>query len=377
MATAFQLALVAHARAICADNTQTYVNWDQGQTNIGPPHWDCATFNSYTIYLAMGWQDWPNTDHGGVGYFWPDPNDEDETPGSYDFLIENGWTKHNYSNSLLTEGAIVIADLNPWHSLMILSDTELADANDAFGYGDDSIAVRPLSTYDESSFYYIFIPPDVTPGYTEPNGTGSALSHDEVTTYYNTVPDSWTLSDLKSWVQSQSVYSWVNDEIFYLIMGWCEGEGYFSQSLEGSYLCGCCGINNPYHQGATDYASFKASMYLPDVDYYSYSNMMARGQNPSSDCIKIMTLAFANTQPEASLFYGEYEGWQPDDYIPYSPLCYDGSIQIWCIPVRGWTFPITGTGVRDWEPGPGPGPGPIIRRKMPLWMYLNPFMLLR
>lgn len=375
MATAFQLALVSHARAICADNTQTYVNWNAGQTNIGPPHWDCATFNSYTIYLAMGWTDWPNTIHGGPGYFWPHISET----GYDQFLLDNNWSKYPYSDSLLTEGAIIITDETLGHSLMYLGSNELADANNYFGYGDNSIAVRTFPTYDPSTFAFIYIPPDVEPGYTEPNGTGSALTHDEVTAYYNAVPDSWTLADLKSWVQSQSVYSWVNDEIFYLMMGWTEGEDYFSESLEGSYLCGCCGINNCYHAGASDYSDFIACMYLPSVGYYSYDSLMYRGQNASQACVKTMTLSFANVQPEASLFYGEYAGWIPEDYIPYSPLCYDQGIQIWCIPERGWTFPITGTGVRDWEPGPGPGPGPSPgpRSKMPLWLFLNPFMLLR
>lgn len=355
--TAFQDALVYHARAMAADNTQTYYDSSLGQTNIGPPHWDCATFNSYTIYLAMGWTDWPSASHGGVGYFWPDPADEYLTPGSYDFLTDNGWVKYNYSASLVTPGAIIIADLGTWHSLMCLGSGEICDANDYFGHGDNSIAVRPFSTYAESSYTYIFIPPNV-PISIHPNGVGTQFTHDEVTTYYNNIPAGWGLADLKAWVQSQSVYSWVNDELFYLIMGWCEGEDYFSQSLEGSYLCGCCGINNPYHQGATDYASFKASMYLPDVPYYSYANMMSRGQNASDECVNIMTLAFANINPQASLFYGEYAGWIPPDYIPYSPLCYDQGIQIWCIPERNWTFPVTGTGVRDWIPGPGPGPSP-------------------
>lgn len=344
--TAFQDALVAHARAICADNTQTYVDYDQGQTNIGPPNWDCATFNSYTIYLAMGWTDWPSSSHGGPGYFWPHISES-----GYDaFLLANNWQKYPYDASLLTPGAIIITDETLGHSLMYLGNNELADANNYFGYGDNSIAVRTWPTYSTSTFAYIYIPPDVTPG--SPNGVGTQLTHDEVTTYYNSVPASWTLADLKAWVQSQSVYSWVTDDLFYLMMGWCEGEGYFSQSLEGSYLCGCCGINNGYHSGATDYASWKAAMYLPDVAYYSYANMMSRGQNASAECVKIMTLAFANPNPQVSLFYGEYEGWVPADYIPYSPLCYDGSIQIWAIPVRSWTFPTTGIGVRNWTPGP-------------------------
>lgn len=353
MPTVFQTALVNWARSICADNTQTYVNWDLGQTNIGPPHWDCATFNSYTIYKAMGWNDWPSSSHGGIGYFWPNPADEHLNPGSYDFLTANGWIKHNYSSSLLTEGAIIIADLNPWHSLMYLDNNELADANNYFGYGDNSIAVRPFPTYDPSTFYYIFIPPDVPISYS-PDGIGTALSHNEVTEYYETVPASWTLADLKAWTQAQ--YTWMTDEIFYLCVGWCEGEDYFSQSLEGSYLCGCCGLNNSLHAGATDYNDFIACMYLPNVGYYSYANMMSRGTNPSPECIKIMTLSFANPNPEASLFYGEYVGWQPSDYIPYNPLCYDQGIQIWCIPERGWTITTTGTGVRNWAPGPGPVP---------------------
>lgn len=347
--TVFQDALVARARALCADNTQTYVDYDQGQTNIGPPHWDCATFNSYTIYMAMGWSDWPSSSHGGPGYFWPHISES-----GYDaFLLANNWQKYPYDASLLTPGAIIITDESLGHSLMYLGNNELADANNYFGYGDNSIAVRTFPTYDTSTFAYIYIPPDVPVSF-QPDGIGTQLTHSEVESYYATIPASWTLTSLKAWVQSQPVYSWVTDDLFYLIMGWCEGEGYFSQSLEGSYLCGCCGINNGYHAGATDYASWKAAMYLPDVAYYSYANMISRGQNASAACVKIMTLAFANPNPQVSLFYGEYEGWIPADYIAYSPLCYDGSIQIWAIPVRSWTLPTSGTGVRNWTPGPEP-----------------------
>lgn len=347
MPTAFQSALVTWARALCADNNYRY--YSSGESYLGPYTFDCGTFNSFTIYKALGWSNFPDSSHGGPGYFWPHVTDS----GFDTFLLTNGWQRYSYSASLLTEGAIIITDESLHHSLMYLGNNELADANNYFGYGDNSIAVRTFPTYDPSAFYYIYIPPDV-PVEFHPDGIGTALTHDEVTTYYNSIPADWTLADLKSWVQSQPVYSWVNDEMFYLIMGWCEGEDYFSMSLEGSYLCGCCGINNPYHAGATNYSQFMACMYLPNVAYYSYNSLMSRGQNASAACVKIMTLAFANVQPEASLFYGEYAGWVPADYIPYSPLCYDQGIQIWCIPERGWTFPTSGTGVRNWTPGPDP-----------------------
>lgn len=353
MATAFQTALVNAARAICADNNFRYYDSSQGESNLGPYTFDCATFNSYTIYQAMGWSNFPDSSYGGIGYFWPWINQT----GFDQFLLDNGWTRYSYSDSLLTEGAIIITDITLHHSLMYLGNGELADANNYFGYGNDSIAVRTWPTYSTSNFYYIYIPPNVTPGTGQPDGIGSVLTNAEVTSYYNSIVNSgWSLSDLKSWVQSQPFYSWVTDDLFYLMMGWSEGEGYFSQSLEGSYLCGCCPINNCYHAGATDYASFKACMYLPDVAYYSYANMISRGQNASAACVAIMTLAFANPNTEVSLFYSEGQGWQPSDYISYSPLCYDGTIQIWAIPHRGWTLTITGTGVRTWTPGPGPTP---------------------
>ncbi len=176
--TAFQDALVYHARAICADNTQTYVDWDQGQTNIGPPHWDCATFNSYTIYLAMGWNDWPSSSHGGIGYFWPHINDT----GFDDFLLANNWQRYSYNASLLTPGAIIITSENLHHSLMYLGNGELADANNYFGYGDNSIAVRTFPTYDPAEFYYIYIPPDVTPG---PGPLPGRLKYDRHRRYRN------------------------------------------------------------------------------------------------------------------------------------------------------------------------------------------------
>lgn len=361
--TPMQTALVYWAKYIANDNRYTYGSYPN---NLGPWTYDCCTYNSLTIYKAMGWNDFPNPAHGGIGYFWNDPSDE--VYGAYDFLYANGWTKHNYNASLLTEGAIIICEQDVWHSIMYLGNNELADANPNHS-SDDQIAVRQFPTYDPSDFRIIFLPPDVTPApIGQPNGIGTALTHDEVTQYYNAISSDWTLADLKNWVQSQPFYSWINDELFYLMMGWCEGEDYFTQSLEGSYLCGCCGINNSYHQGATDYASFKAAMYLPNVSYYSYANMMSRGQNASAPCVKIMTLAFANPNTEASLFYGEYAGWIPPDYIPYSPLCYDQGIQIWCIPERGWTLTITGTGVRDWTPTPTPP-----QKKKTKWIYYLPF----
>ena len=351
MPTIFQQQLVTWAKSIANDNTYYYYySWQDWRQ---PPHFDCATYLSYVIYKAMGWNDWYDPSHGGIGYFWPHIDD----PGYDTFLLDNGWQKYPYNSSLLTEGAIIITTETLGHTLMYVGNNELCDGNDFGGtdHGSNSIAVRTFPFYDPNEFAYIYIPPDV-PMTFSPDGIGTALSHDEVTEYYNSIPDSWTLADLKAWVQAQPFYSWVNDEIFYLSMGWTEGEDYFTQSLEGSYLCGCCPINNCYHAGATDYNDFMACMYLSG-SYYSYANLMNRGQNASAACVKIMTLCFANPNTEASLFYGEYYGWVPSDYIPYSPLCYDQGIQIWSIPERGWTLTITGTGVRNWIPGPGPMPG--------------------
>lgn len=167
-------ALVHYAIEIANDNRYHYVNWNAGETNRGPWSYDCATFNSLTIYKAMGWDDWINPAHGGIGYFWP--SIADEVYGSFNFLIANGWHKERYNSMLLTPGAIIVTDSRLGHSLMYLGIVDgvesLADAND-FGqtdFGPNSIAVRPFPYYAPDNFYYIFLPPDVPvppiPGHT-------------------------------------------------------------------------------------------------------------------------------------------------------------------------------------------------------------------
>lgn len=154
MATAFQTALVNWAVNIANDNTYYY--YYRGSENWRvPPHFDCATFLSYVIYQASGWNDWYDR-----GYFWPHISD----PGFDDFLTSNGWTRYYYNSSYLTEGAIIITDESLGHTLMYIGNSQICDANDYFGHGANSIAVRSFPTYSESSFYYIYLPPDVTPG---------------------------------------------------------------------------------------------------------------------------------------------------------------------------------------------------------------------
>lgn len=157
MATALQTALMTQARRIAADNRYHYYDRTQGESNLGPYTFDCATFNSYTIYLAMGWNDWPSSSHGSIGYFWPYISQT----GFDDFLTLNGWTRYTFSDSLRTEGAIIITDETLHHSLMLLDNNEICDANNYFGYGANSIAVRSYPTYDPARFAYIYIPPDV------------------------------------------------------------------------------------------------------------------------------------------------------------------------------------------------------------------------
>lgn len=166
-------ALVHYAIEIANDNRYRYVNWDAGETNTGPYTLDCATYNSLTIYKAMGWNDFPNYIHGGIGYFWPHISES----GFDIFLLVNGWHKQTYNAMLLTPGAIIITYENAsaaHHSLMYLGNVNgtesLADANNYFGYGNNSINVRPWPTYDTSGFAYIYLPPDTPvppiPGHT-------------------------------------------------------------------------------------------------------------------------------------------------------------------------------------------------------------------
>lgn len=155
--SAFSDALVYQATRIANDNRYHYYDSSQGETNLGPFTFDCATFNSYCIYLAMGWSDWPSSSHGSIGYFWPYISQT----GYDDFLTVNGFQKYAFNASLLTEGAIIITDETLHHSLFYIGNNQICDANNYYGYGDNSIAIRSYPTYDPARFAYIYLPPDV------------------------------------------------------------------------------------------------------------------------------------------------------------------------------------------------------------------------
>ena len=158
--TAYQQALVDWAKNIANDNRYHYYYYYQGDSNLGPWGFDCATYVSYVIYKANGWNDWPDR-----GYFWP-WTDGSQGAGYDAFLLDNGWQKYNYDVNLLTEGAIIITYPYMHHTLMYVGNNELCDANDFGGsdFGDNSIAIRSFPYYSTSDFQYIYIPPNVTPG---------------------------------------------------------------------------------------------------------------------------------------------------------------------------------------------------------------------
>lgn len=152
----FSDSLIYYAKQIANDNRYRYYNANQGESNLGEYTFDCATFNSYCIYLAMGWDDFPNSAHGSIGYFWPYISQN----GYDSFLLINGFIKYPFNENLLTEGSIIITNENLHHSLFYIGNNQICDANNYFGYGDDSIAIRNYPTYDISNFAYIYLPPD-------------------------------------------------------------------------------------------------------------------------------------------------------------------------------------------------------------------------
>lgn len=159
--TAYQQALVDWALYMADNNNYHYYYWyDPTASNLGPWGFDCATYLSRVIYFANDWNDWPN--HGSPGYFWPHTSE----PNYDSFLLNNGWQKFPYSDSYLTEGAIIIMDETWGHTFMYIGNNQLVDANDFGGtdFGPNSIAVRNMGIYPSANYEYIYLPPDVTPG---------------------------------------------------------------------------------------------------------------------------------------------------------------------------------------------------------------------
>lgn len=155
--TAFQQALVNWAVSI-ANNDYYYYHYTW-EDNVTVPHFDCATYLSYVIYQASGWNDWYDR-----SYFWPHISD----PGYDSFLLNNGWQKFPFSSSYLTEGAIIIMDETWGHTFMYIGNGQICEANDKndTDHGPTSIEVCSYSKYEpyESDFAFIYLPPDVTPG---------------------------------------------------------------------------------------------------------------------------------------------------------------------------------------------------------------------
>lgn len=140
---------------IANDNSFRYYNASLGETNglgnVAVPYTlDCATYCAYAIYCAYGWP-WANQTHG---YFWPYVTQT----GFDDFLVNTiGLTRTTFvDESQLQAGDIIMCDETLHHNLQYLGNGTIIDANNYFGYGDNSIAARSYPTYDPSTFVYVY-----------------------------------------------------------------------------------------------------------------------------------------------------------------------------------------------------------------------------
>lgn len=153
MATATQV--IARATSIANDNQFRYYDASNNETNgLGaitvPYTMDCATFLCYAIYLAEGWA-WYNQPYG---YFWPHVSQS-----GFDAFLTNtmNLTKISYSSGMtLQTGDIVITNETMHHAFMYIGTNSIIDANNYFGYADNSIAVRALNVYSESDFEFVY-----------------------------------------------------------------------------------------------------------------------------------------------------------------------------------------------------------------------------
>lgn len=216
-----------------------------------------------------------------------------------------------------------------------------------------------------------------------PTGIGTPFtSNTQVRLYTQTMRSDWTVEQLWNWVKAQPLYKDMSKDVFDGIVGWTENEGYWGQSLYGSYLCACCGVNHYIQGKPNNYDEWASSSHMNLPDWaYPKNDILSYGQNPSIDALKSVTIAFANPNPEMEKFYGE-ASWSDDnpppwEYLNYSPLCYDyrvdPPIKIWAIIATAWSITTTGSGVRSWteQDVPTPSPTPTKRRKMPLMFYLK------
>ena len=154
--------VITEALGIASNNSFHYYNSSLGETNgLGavtvPYTMDCATFLCYAIYLAQGWT-WYNQPHG---YFWPHISQA----GFDDFLVNTlGLTKISYTSGMqMALGDIVITTENLHHAFMYIGNGQLVDANNYFGYGANSIAVRTYPTYATSEYAFVYRWAGVTP----------------------------------------------------------------------------------------------------------------------------------------------------------------------------------------------------------------------
>ena len=135
-----------------ANDRYRYYKKNEGETNLGKYTVDCCTLISRIIYDAFGWTDFPNAKHGSCGYYWSHINDA----GFDEFLMVNGFEKFKYYAQWLKAGDIVITDERLGHTFMIIDDVHIFDANNSFGYGADSVAIRWLNTYSPDNWAYVY-----------------------------------------------------------------------------------------------------------------------------------------------------------------------------------------------------------------------------
>lgn len=144
--------LVAIAKKYASNDKYRYYKKTAGETNLGKYTVDCCTLISRIIYDAFGWKDFPNAKHGSCGYYWSHIDDA----GFDVFLTANGFEKIKYTGQWLKAGDIVITDERLGHTFMIIDESHLFDANNYFGYGAESVAIRWSNTYSNKYWAYVY-----------------------------------------------------------------------------------------------------------------------------------------------------------------------------------------------------------------------------
>lgn len=209
-------------------------------------------------------------------------------------------------------------------------------------------------------------------GATGATGYGSELSHDEVTYYWDTLPEYGSWLTYEFLVQIAENFYNMPEPLFEMVIGWSRNEMYPFFDTYMGYLCDSIPLNGYMNgcdtqQKIVDWVRGTDPNYTVELFEFC-ANSVKQNQETYYPIIKSMYLVLMNPCQRVRFCSGM-------DTIPQDKIIYQATINGYLITageyLDGWenySYDITGTGVRGGTPTPG-----SRGRRMPLYMYLRPY----